>query len=110
MNQLLIDLWPYLISGVLVGIGGWMTSIVKDNHKIFSKQAVLEERINKIETEILRMDKRIDHKSEQFDQLKDEITGFRSDLAEIKGDIKSLATELKTSMGFVKHGDISEEE
>ena len=110
MNQLLIDLWPYLISGLLVGIGGWMTSIVKDNHKLFYKEAVLEERIGKIESEIMRIDKRIDHKGEQFDQLKDEIAGFRSDLAEIKGDIKSLATELKTSLGFVKHGDINEEE
>lgn len=109
MNQLLIDLWPYLISSILAGIGVWMTTIVKDNHKIFSRQAVLEERINKIEGEILRMDKHIDHKAEQFDQLKDEIAGFRSDLAEIKGDIKSLATELKTSLRFINRDAESDE-
>lgn len=109
MNQLLTDLWPYLISSILAGIGVWMTTIVKDNHKVFSKQAVLEERINKIEGEILRIDKRIDHKGEQFDQLKDEIAGFRSDLAEIKGDIKSLATELKTSLGFINRDAESDE-
>lgn len=102
MNQLLIDLWPYLISGLLVGIAGWMTSLVKGEHKIFSKQAVLEERIHKMEGELLRLDKRLDHKAEQFDQLQNEIAGFRGDLAEIKGDIKTLAGELKTSLGFLK--------
>lgn len=109
MNQLLTDLWPYLVSSILAGIGVWMSTIVKDNHKIFSKEAVLEERISKVESEILRMDKRIDHKSEQFDQLKDEIAGFRGDLAEIKGDIKSLATELKTSLGFINRDAENEE-
>lgn len=106
MNQLLIDLWPYLVGGILLGIAGWMTSLVKGEHKIFSKQAVLEERINKMGGELIRLDKRLDHKSEQFDQIQKEIAGFRGDLAEIKGDIKTLTGELKTSLSFLKK-DIS---
>ncbi|MFW5563463.1 MAG: hypothetical protein ACOCNX_01050 [Prevotella sp.] len=102
MNQLMIDVWPYLLSGVLAVIAGWMASLMRGNHKIFEKQAVLEERMTKEEKEIERLDKRIDHKGEQFEKIQKEVEGVRTDLAEIKGDIKSLTTELQTSMEFLK--------
>ena len=106
MNQLMIDLWPYLVSGfgaVLAVIAGWMATLMRGNHRIFSKQAVLEERMSKTEDEIKRLDKRIDHKGEQFEKIQKEVEGVRNDLAEIKGDIKALSTELQTSMDFLKN-------
>lgn len=102
MNQLMVDLWPYIISSILVGIAAWMTNLMKSNHNIFSKQAVLEERLCKTEENISRLEKRLDHKTEEFENIQKEVEGVRNDLAEIKGDIKALTTELKTSMDFLK--------
>lgn len=102
MNQLVVDIWPYVVSAILAGIATWMAQLMRGNHKIVVKQSVLEERIVKTENEIERLDKRIDHKGAQFESIQKEVEGVRTDLAEIKGDIKALTTELQTSMDFLK--------
>lgn len=102
MNQVVVDLWPYLVSGIMAGIIGYLFKVVRNQTKIIVKLTVLEQRTEKNAEDIQRIDGRVDRKSKQFDQIQKEVAGVREDLAEIKGDIKALSSELNTTLAILK--------
>ncbi len=102
MNQVVVDLWPYLVSGVMMGLIGYLFKVVRNQSKIIVKQAIIEQKVAKNTEDIQRIDGRVDRKSRQFDEIQKEVAGVREDLAEIKGDIKGLSSELNTTLAILK--------
>lgn len=106
MNQLVLDLWPLVIPVILGSLFGLYSYFRKKLEKHEGDIAVIFEKLRNLEENQKRMDGRIDRKSQQFDELKDDMAGLRSDLAEIKGDVKSLATEIRSSWGILNKKNI----
>lgn len=102
MNQVVLDLWPVIIPVILTALFGLYSYFRKKLERHESDISVILEKLRNLEENQKRMDGRIDRKSQQFDDLKDEMSGLRNDLAEIKGDVKSLMSELKISLDILK--------
>lgn len=102
MNQLVLDLWPYIVTATLPVLIAGIVAINRIISKLRTKVAVLEMKLVKVEEDVGRIDLRVDRKSKQFAEIQKEVMGMREDLAEIKGDLKSLAGELRTSLKFLK--------
>lgn len=79
MDQVVLDIWPMVVSSLLTGVGTYVGFI----HKLRTNVAVLEHRTEKCEKEIQRVDKRVDRKSEQFDKIQEDISDIREKLARI---------------------------
>lgn len=89
MNQVITDLWPYLIPALLAVVG-WQW---KEAHSLRLKVVVLEKTIEDIQKEIDSMKKRQDSHSKKQDEIVTLITDLKLEMVK---QIGGLTTEVKS--------------
>jgi predicted nucleic acid-binding Zn-ribbon protein len=94
MNQLVIDIWPYLIP-VLLGAVVWQW---RENHALKIRVAVLENTVENLETTLVNIQKRQDSQSKKQDDILDRISAMESgvlkEVGSVKASISGLAADL----------------
>lgn len=79
MNQVATDIWPMVVASFLTAVGTYVGFI----HRLRIKVAVMEERVTKAEEEVKRVDRRVDKKSEQFDEIQKDLSVIREEIVRI---------------------------
>ena len=79
MNQVVIDIWPMVVTALLTAVGTYVGFILRLRIKV----AAMEERVTKVEEEVKRVDRRVDKKSEQFDKIQKNLSVIREEIVRI---------------------------
>lgn len=88
MNQVMIDLWPYLVVPIL-GAVGWL----------FREVFLLKTKTTVVEKSITSMQNRLDSHSKKQDDILDRISSMEKEVLKetgtVRADISSLASDVK---------------
>lgn len=88
MNNLMIDIWPYLMPVLFAGIAGTIGWV----HNLRTRVAILEKMVD-------NQQKRIDSHSSKQDGLLDKMNAmekkFIENMGDVRSDIQGLASDVK---------------
>lgn len=88
MNNLMIDIWPYLLPALIAGIAGLIGWV----HNLRTRVAILEKTVE-------NQQKRIDSHSSKQDGLLDKMNSmekkFIENMGNVRSDIQGLASDVK---------------
>lgn len=106
MNQLLLDLWPFIIPA-LFAIIGWQW---KESHTTKTRVAVLEKAIDDLLKTIESMQKRQDSHSQKQDEILEKMNSMEHELLKQIGtmgvNIGSLASDVKNLSNLLSITDM----
>lgn len=106
MNQVMIDIWPYLIVP-LIGAIGWL---FREVYIMKTKVAVIEKSIDGLQDTMKGMQDRLDSHSKKQDAILDRISSMEKELLGKMGDMavnmSSLASDLRVLNNFISVSDI----
>lgn len=107
MNQLITDLWPYLMTG-LIAVVGWQ---FRESHAIKVRVAVLEQTIEDLMKTIESIQHRQDSHSRKQDEIVSLITSFKIEvvkqIGEMSSNVKVLASDVKNlNNHLITAGDV----
>lgn len=95
MNQIMIDLWPFLIPALIAAIG-WQW---RENHTLKVRVAVLENTVENLQTTLNNIQKRQDSQSRKQDDILERINSMETtvlrQMGTVEANISSLTAELK---------------
>lgn len=91
MNQVIIDIWPYLMPVIIAGIAGLIGWI----HNLRTRVAILEKTVEnqqkRLDTHSKKQDEILGKMNSMEHQLMKEISSVNVGMAELKSDIQGLA-------------------
>lgn len=98
MNNLMIDLWPYLLPALIAGIVGLVGWV----HNLRTRVAILERTVE-------NQQKRIDSHSMKQDGLLDKMNSMEKKFIEqvggVRADIQGLSSDVKGLSGLIMVSD-----
>lgn len=102
MSQIIADIWPYLMTGLL-GVIGWQW---KDGHSTKIRVAVMERTIEDLQKTVDNIKQRQDSHSKKQDETLNLISAFKLEvvkqIAEVASDLKALTRSLEVYDDGVK--------
>lgn len=102
MSQIITDLWPYLMTG-LMAVVGWQW---KDSHSIKIRVAVMERTIEDLQKTVENIKQRQDSHSKKQDEILNLISAFKLEvvkqIGELSSDLKALSSSLASYDDGVK--------
>ena len=94
MSQIIADLWPYLMTGLL-GVIGWQW---KDGHSTKIRVAVMERTIEDLQKTVENVVNRQNSQSKKQDDILNLISDFKLEMVkqigEVSSDLKALSSSL----------------
>lgn len=94
MSQIITDIWPYLMTGLLWVIG-WQW---KNGHSIKIRVAVMERTIEDLQKTVDNIKQRQDSHSKKQDEILNLISDFKLEvvkqIGEVASDLKALSSSL----------------
>ena len=106
MNQVMTDLWPYLLTALLAVVGAYARYV----HSLQSRVAVLEQTLEDLQKTIDNMQKRMDSHSKKQDDILDRITNMEKEVLRQMGamstNIASLTSDIKALNHLIAISDV----
>ena len=90
MEEVMIDIWPMLVTAILTGIGTYVGFI----HKLRVKVAVMEEKVD-------RLQKRVDSHSKKTDDIINTIGDFKEEISKQLSQIAVDIAKINTTLNIV---------
>ena len=106
MNQVMIDIWPFLVTAILAAIG-WQW---RESYLLKTKVAVMERTIENILKTIEAIQDRQDSHSKKQDDIMDLLTDFKMEMLKEVGNMSSnvsgLASDVKNLSNLISITDV----
>ena len=100
MSQIIADLWPYLMTGLL-GVIGWQW---KDGHSTKIRVAVMERTIEDLQKTVENIKQRQDSHSKKQDEILNLISAFKLEMVKQIGEVSSDRKALSSSLAVYDDG------
>ena len=106
MNQVMTDIWPFLVTAILAAIG-WQ---FRESYLLKTKVAVLERTIENILKTIEGIQHRQDSHSKKQDDIMELLTDFKMEMLKEVGNMSSnvsgLASDVKNLSNLISITDV----
>jgi hypothetical protein len=106
MNQVMTDIWPFLVTAILAAIG-WQW---RESYLLKTKVAVLERTIENIMKTIEAIQHRQDSHSKKQDDIMELLTDFKMEMLKEVGNMSSnvsgLASDVKNLSNLISITDV----
>ena len=93
MNQLMTEIWPYLLTAVITAIGTYVGAI----HRLRVKVAVLEHKVE-------RLEKRVDSHSKKTDDILTALGDFKQEVSNKLNEIAVDIAKINTTLSIIDKG------